>query len=58
MTLRQVAQTYGLEGRKILEKAGWPADLPPDKPLKEIAAEIGKEVSEIRSAVRELLGTP
>jgi len=58
MTLRQVAETYGVEERKVLEKAGWPLDLPSDKPLKDLAAELGKEVAEIRQAVKELQGKP
>ncbi len=58
MTLRQVAETYGVEERRILEKAGWPLDLPSDRPLKDLAAELGKEVAEIRQAVKELQGKP
>ncbi len=58
MTMEQVASTYGVKGDTVFEKAGWPAGLPLDKPLKEIAADLGKEVSEIRNAVRELVGKP
>lgn len=58
MTMGQVAETYKLDGGKIFERAGWPAGLPLDKPLKEIAGDIGKEVSEIRNAVKELLAKP
>lgn len=58
MSMQEVASTYGLEGKAVYEKAGWPADLPMDKPLKEIAAELGKEVSEIREAVAALVGKP
>jgi len=55
MTMEQVASTYGLEASAVLAKAGWPGGLPVDKPLKEIATELGKEVSEIREAVKELV---
>lgn len=55
MTMKEVASTYGLDSAAVFEKAGWPGELPEDKPLKEIAAELGKEVSEIREAVKELI---
>ena len=55
MTMEQVASTYGLDAAAVFAKAGWPAELPVDKPLKEIATELGREVSEIREAVKELL---
>ncbi len=53
-TLNDVAQAFSLDPSKILETAGWPGDSPRDKPLKEIGASLGKEVSEIRSAVTTL----
>ena len=55
MTMEEVASTYGVEGSAVFEKAGWPSDLPLDKPLKEIATDLGKEVSEIREAVKALV---
>jgi NapH/MauN family ferredoxin-type protein len=55
MTMEQVASTYGLDAAAVFAKAGWPSELPADKPLKEIATELGKEVSEIREAVKELI---
>jgi len=55
MTMEQVASTYGLDAAAVFAKAGWPGELPADKPLKEIATELGREVSEIREAVKELL---
>jgi Polyferredoxin len=55
MTMEQVASTYGLDAASVFEKAGWPRELPVDKPLKEIAAELGKDVSGIREAVKGLI---
>jgi len=55
MTMEQVASTWGLDAAAVFEKAGWPGELPADKPLKEIATELGKDVSEIREAVKELI---
>ena len=54
--MEQVASAYGVDGPAVFEKAGWPGDLPMDKPLKEIAAGLGKEVSEIREALKGLVG--
>jgi len=58
MTMAEVASTYGVDGRGVFEKAGWPADSPTDKPLKEIAGALGREVSEIREAVKALSAKP
>jgi ferredoxin len=58
MTMKQVAATFGVDGSAVFEKAGWPGGLPLDKPLREIAADLGREVSEIREAVKELLKNP
>jgi NapH/MauN family ferredoxin-type protein len=55
MTMEQVASTYGLDAAAVFAKAGWPGELPVDKPLKEIATELGREVSEIREAVKGLI---
>jgi hypothetical protein len=55
MTMEQVASTYGLDAAAVFVKAGWPGELPVDKPLKEIATELGREVSEIREAVKGLI---
>lgn len=55
MTMEQVSSAYGVDGHAVFEKAGWPKDLPMDKPLKDLAAELGKDVSEIREAVKTLL---
>jgi len=55
MTMDQISSTYGLEGEKIFEKAGWPIDSDPATSLKTLAGEMEREVSEIREAVRELL---
>ncbi len=55
MKMEQVASTYGLDAATVFEKAGWPGELPADKPLREIAAELGRDVSEIREAVKALM---
>ncbi len=55
MTLKDVAAGYGLDAAAILEKAGWPADTDPTVPLKEAGAAIGRETSDIRTAVKALL---
>jgi len=54
-TMQEISQSYGLDGSNVFEEAGWPSDLPVDKPLKDIASELDKEVQEIRDAVKELL---
>jgi len=53
-TLAEVARTYGLDPAAILKEAGWPADADPARPLREIAREAGREVSDLREAVRRL----
>jgi len=58
MTMEEVASTYGVDGRGVFEKAGWPPDSPVDRPLKEIAGTLGREVSEIREAVKALSAKP
>ena len=55
LTLDDVAAGYGLTGVDILARAGWPADTPGDIPLKDAAKTIGRETSDIRAAVKELL---
>ena len=54
VTLEDIARTFDLDPGKILETAGWPADSPRDRPIKEVGAALGKEVSEIRAAVAAL----
>lgn len=55
LTLNAVAEGYGLAGGDILARAGWPADTAGDIPLKDAAKAIGRETSDIRAAVKELL---
>ena len=55
VTLEDVAAGYGLDAAKILEKAGWPADTPKNISLKEAGTPLGREPSDIRTAVKELL---
>lgn len=55
MTLNDVATGYGLDAAAILEKAGWPADTDPAAQLKAAGAAIGRETSDIRTAVKALL---
>ena len=54
VTLEEISRTFDLDPGKILEAAGWPADSPRDRPIKEVGAALGKEVSEIRAAVAAL----
>ncbi len=55
MTMSEIAATYGLDGEKIFEKAGWPSGSDQALPIKTIAQELGKEVQEIRNAIKDLL---
>ena len=55
LTLEEVASGYGLDSAVILKKAGWPEDTPRKIPLKDAGKAIGRETSDIRAAVRELL---
>jgi NapH/MauN family ferredoxin-type protein len=54
-TLAEVASGYGLEISAILEKAGWPADADPNVKMRDVANTIGRDSSDIRNAVKELL---
>jgi len=54
-TLAEVASGYGLELSAILEKAGWPADADPNVKMRDVANTIGRDSSDIRNAVKELL---
>ena len=54
-TLDEVAAGYGLDGAEILKEAGWPADTPRSISLKEAGTPLGREPSDIRTAVKELL---
>ncbi|MCL2669446.1 MAG: 4Fe-4S binding protein [Syntrophaceae bacterium] len=54
MTLVQIGAMYGVAIPELLEKAGWPADLAEDERLRELAQQHGKEVEDIRRAVKEL----
>ena len=55
MTMSEIAAIYGLDGKKIFEKAGWPAGSDQALPIKTIAQELGKEVQEIRNSIKDLL---
>lgn len=55
MTLLDVGSTFGLDPAAILAEAHWPKESSLERPLKELAAESGKEVQEIRDAVSRLL---
>ncbi len=57
-SLAEIASGYGLELSSILEKAGWPADTDPDIKMREAADALGREASDIRNAVKELLKGP
>jgi len=55
MTASEVATLYGLSAPELFKAAGWPEESDPTRPLKDIAAEQGAEVSTFRDGVRELL---
>lgn len=55
MTMEQVSLTYGIDGKAVFERAGWPSESDPAKTLKTLAQEMGREVQEIRDAVKELI---
>ncbi|MCD6182682.1 MAG: 4Fe-4S binding protein [Thermovirga sp.] len=55
MTMRQVEETYKVRGEEAFILAGWPENLDKDTPLKDLAGDLGKEVSQIRDAVKKLL---
>jgi ferredoxin len=56
-TLTDVASKYGVDIREVLKRAGWPGDLASSSnvPLKDLAARVGGEVSQIREAVKAIL---
>ena len=54
MTMQDISKTWNIEGERVFEAAGWPADTKQDVPLKTLEEELGKSVSDIREAVKEL----
>ncbi|MDO9508638.1 MAG: 4Fe-4S binding protein [Thermovirgaceae bacterium] len=54
MTMQEISKTWNLEGVKVFETAGWPADTRQDVPLKTLEGELGKSVTDIREAVKKL----
>lgn len=55
MTMEEISKTFGLEGKDIFRRAGWPEDTHQDTKLKGIADEQDLEIQSIREAVSELL---
>lgn len=55
VTMEEIEQIYGIDGQELFRKAGWPADGDKAAKLKDLAEEHGKEVGEIREALKELL---
>jgi hypothetical protein len=55
VTMEEIEQIYGVDGQELFRKAGWPADGDKAAKLKDLAEEHGKEVGEIREALKELL---
>lgn len=53
-TLLDLKAIWGLEPSAILKEAGWPEDLPYDVPLRDLKTRTGREVEEIRAAVKRL----
>ncbi len=54
-SLAEIASGYELELSSILEKADWPADVDASVKLRDAADSLGREPSDIRNAVKELL---
>ena len=54
-TLLELKEIYGLEPSAILKEAGWPEDLSHDVTLRDLRTQSGRDVGEIREAVRRLL---
>ncbi len=55
VTMAEIEQIYGIDGEELFREAGWPADGDRTVKLKDLAGEYGKEVSEIREALKRLL---
>lgn len=55
MTMQEISKTWDIEGEKVFEAAGWPADTKQDISLKTLAEELDKSVTDIREAVKKLL---
>ena len=53
-TLREVAVLFGVQEAALLEEAGWPRTVSPDRPLKESAAALGSDVQALRDALKRL----
>jgi hypothetical protein len=53
--MAEIEQTYDIDGEELFREAGWPADGDRTVKLKDLAEEYGKEVSEIREALKKLL---
>jgi len=49
-----VAVLFGVEEAALLEEAGWPRTVSPDRPLKESAAALGSDVQALRDALKRL----
>lgn len=54
MTMQDISKTWNIEGVKVFETAGWPADTRQDVTLKTLEVELGKSVTDIREAVKKL----
>ena len=54
-TLKDLSVEYGLTPEAILKKAGWPEDLPHDRPLKELKEIASGEIDAVRMAIRDLI---
>lgn len=54
LTLADISRIWGIEGTDVLREAGWPEDSRQDVPIKTLAEELGKSVTEIREAVKKI----
>lgn len=55
MTMQEISKTWNIEGASVFETAGWPADSDQGVPIKNLAEEMGRSVTDIREAVKKLL---
>ena len=52
--MQEISKTWNIDGVKVFETAGWPADSKQDVPFKTLGEEMDKSVTDIREAVKKL----
>lgn len=58
MSLAEIEVTYGIPASSLLEQLGLPSDTPTSEPVNEVMKSAGREVEEVREAIRALLRQP